>query len=392
MSTPSADARRILLQEHVALSRQNLVFSIPTILILAGVMTNFVSIWSAVAASALVIANSTVLLLVLKRTAPLNPSGVAEIERVQSLLVAFAISGGLVWGLAFLFLLPTSTEGQLLLAVAGPAVMLLNLIETAPIRAAFLSFHIGFATLGACAYLLLADGAARWIALMVILLAVHAVPVANTVRTNAIKRAELEVGRGCLIEELSAVNAELEVRTRHDGLTGLLNRASLVDEMREMTTPAQVLFTDLDGFKQINDDFGHNVGDGVIVLVAQRIKAVMPADALACRIGGDEFVIVLPEAPTLAAERLAETLIAAVAEPLPNPRGERISASVGIAPYRPGDDRPSEAVSWADAAMYRAKSTGPGHWSSVERPLVDDSVGPSGLPVVAPDSSAVVNS
>jgi diguanylate cyclase (GGDEF)-like protein len=154
----------------------------------------------------------------------------------------------------------------------------------------------------------------------------------------------------------------------HDSLTGMPNRLLLFDRLehalRVTARTGQrlaVLFVDLDGFKSVNDRLGHQAGDDVLVMVAQRIgEAVREADTVA-RLGGDEFVILCervgePEQPV----EIAERIIAALNRPFVVSAGAAsISASVGIAEAG-GCDGPSELLLRADQAMYASKQQGPG--------------------------------
>ena len=172
------------------------------------------------------------------------------------------------------------------------------------------------------------------------------------------------------ITERKQFEAQLEHQALHDHLTGLANRALLVDRLGQCLArtdrgaygPA-VLFIDLDGFKLINDSFGHGVGDRLLCTVAQRLSSKLrPTDTLA-RHAGDEFVAVLdqidePRDAAIAAERLADAL----AEPI-NLDGEsiHISASIGVALAEP-DSTPEALLADADSAMYTAKRTGRGRF------------------------------
>jgi diguanylate cyclase (GGDEF)-like protein len=164
---------------------------------------------------------------------------------------------------------------------------------------------------------------------------------------------------------------QFEFAARHDRLTGLLSRAALeqeldaalvrVAEMGDAGVRVGLLFVDLDGFKGINDAYGHAVGDEVLRMVAQRLRAVVRPTDLVGRLGGDEFVVILaPLAHPDIVTDTARRLIDVVSQPMPV--GERLlslGASVGIAVARPGEAR-SDVVHRADHAMYRAKRSGGG--------------------------------
>ncbi len=156
-------------------------------------------------------------------------------------------------------------------------------------------------------------------------------------------------------------------QANHDELTGLPNRRLLVEHARRLLSVAMrqkrlaaVMLLDLDGFKEVNDVFGHAYGDALLRRVALRLSSVLRDYDLVARAGGDEFVALLPEIEQPAVAMIvAEKLIAAASETLESPgRTLRIAASVGIALF-PSDGHDFDALfGRADAAMYRAKAAG----------------------------------
>jgi diguanylate cyclase (GGDEF)-like protein len=172
------------------------------------------------------------------------------------------------------------------------------------------------------------------------------------------------------------LHQQLSAQATHDSLTGMPNRLLLFDRMehalRATARTGQrlaVLFVDLDGFKTVNDRLGHQAGDEVLVLVAQRIgEAVREADTVA-RLGGDEFVILCEKVsePGQPVE-IAQRVIAALSRPFVVGAGAAsISASVGISEAG-GSDGPSELLMRADQAMYASKQRGPGGHRVFARP------------------------
>jgi diguanylate cyclase (GGDEF)-like protein len=169
-------------------------------------------------------------------------------------------------------------------------------------------------------------------------------------------------------QERQLLHERLAVQATHDALTGLPNRLLLFDRIEHalrMTARSgqrlAALFVDLDGFKAVNDRLGHQAGDEVLRVAAERISdAVRDADTVA-RFGGDEFVVLCenvgePERPV----EIASRIIAALNRPFVVSAGAAsISASVGIA-VSEGCDEPNGLLMRADQAMYAAKQHGPG--------------------------------
>jgi diguanylate cyclase (GGDEF)-like protein/PAS domain S-box-containing protein len=169
------------------------------------------------------------------------------------------------------------------------------------------------------------------------------------------------------ITERKALEAQLVHRSLHDPLTGLPNRLLFQDRLwhalergQRERTPTCVLIMDLDGFKAINDELGHPMGDLVLVAFADRLRSVLRASDTAARLGGDEFSIVCENTEPADAEVLADRLRAAVTQPL-ELSGQEVSIgiSIGIG-SAPGGEEPGDVheqvVRAADDAMYADKS------------------------------------
>lgn len=155
-----------------------------------------------------------------------------------------------------------------------------------------------------------------------------------------------------------------------DALTGLPNRRYLDRRLSEECEranrtgrPFALLMIDLDGFKSINDTFGHAIGDSVIQQVGAALKQSIRSTDMVARYGGDEFAVIVPEADREAAIRLAEklkTVLASTKLHLPRDTQRYISASIGIALCPPDSDSPQRLFELADQRMFRAKRQMPG--------------------------------
>ncbi|MHB1286157.1 MAG: diguanylate cyclase domain-containing protein [Leptospirales bacterium] len=161
--------------------------------------------------------------------------------------------------------------------------------------------------------------------------------------------------------------AELRQKAYFDPLTQLPNRSMMEDELSRSLSIAirynrsmAVLFLDLDGFKEINDSFGHEVGDKLLIEVAERLRTMLRQGDFVARLGGDEFVILLNNIKSLMeVEKAAQRILNTVNQPYSiDGRDLRIGTSVGISVYPYDDKDESGLLRDADLAMYQAKNKG----------------------------------
>jgi diguanylate cyclase (GGDEF)-like protein/PAS domain S-box-containing protein len=161
---------------------------------------------------------------------------------------------------------------------------------------------------------------------------------------------------------------ELRYKARHDTLTGLMNRAALIEAVERHLSDAvvaetiSVLFVDLDGFKEVNDALGHERGDAVLVEAAHRIVGAVPAHALTGRLGGDEFLVVLHRTRNDEAGAIAMRILDALERPWHDLPGCEISASIGVATTGARRESVEDILGRADEAMYDAKRQGKGRY------------------------------
>lgn len=180
-------------------------------------------------------------------------------------------------------------------------------------------------------------------------------------------------------DHLAALLGELRYSATHDRLTALANRNLFTEKLEEALagppTPLAVVLLDLDGFKDLNDSFGHGLGDRLLQVVGARFHRVTRRDDLVARFGGDEFALLLTDVDAKdAAERVAQ-----VHQSLEQPvdldgRPLRLRVSAGIAAGVPGTIGAVELIRNADVALYAAKAAGKGRSVSFEPQMHDHTV------------------
>jgi diguanylate cyclase (GGDEF)-like protein len=185
---------------------------------------------------------------------------------------------------------------------------------------------------------------------------------------NALILLLVVVGIGFLslsIYRLEELQRHREQEAMHDALTGLPNRRYLSEWLgvalsaaKRSGQPLTLLFFDLDGFKSVNDHFGHEAGDRVLRSIGERLREAMRKSDFVARLGGDEFVAGLPDAPPPALSILIDRLQRLLsASPIPELEDGAISASIGVA-WFPGDgEEAAELIAAADRAMYEVKES-----------------------------------
>lgn len=211
----------------------------------------------------------------------------------------------------------------------------------------------------------------NWLALLVIVLTLAVLGITLTV---SVLDARLQARTSVLARSLEKANGELLQLALHDNLTRLPNRLLLEDRLSQALNVARreqgsfaVMFMDLDGFKAVNDAYGHHLGDQLLVGVSDRLRACVRAQDTLARLGGDEFVLLAAINEPDDAATLAAKLVEAIGEPFVLSRYRlSVSLSVGIAVY-PGDGLVErDLLLHADAAMYHTKSAGRNGYSFFE--------------------------
>jgi diguanylate cyclase (GGDEF)-like protein/PAS domain S-box-containing protein len=171
------------------------------------------------------------------------------------------------------------------------------------------------------------------------------------------------------VTQRNGLERELRHQAFHDSLTGLPNRALMLDRLEQALARRQrhrgvvgVLLLDLDDFKTVNDSLGHAIGDQLLAVVADRLRAMTRSDDTVARLGGDEFVIITDGLTEADVEAAAARIASEVGAPIDiEGRELRVRVSIGIALARNGSAA-GELLRDADVALYQAKSRGRGRW------------------------------
>ncbi|WP_413172715.1 CHASE2 domain-containing protein [Anabaena azotica] len=188
------------------------------------------------------------------------------------------------------------------------------------------------------------------------------------------QRKQIEAELKQIADDLFRSNYELKIQENylrqlayHDPLTGLSNRKFFTEQLYECLKWSQsnnvmlaLLFIDLDGFKSVNDSLGHEMGDHLLVIIAQRLSNALRVSDIISRLGGDEFTVILQSiANVQIPATVAEKLLSVITEPIIlDGHVIRVSASIGISIYPINADNSETLIKQADTAMYQAKHLG----------------------------------
>ncbi|WP_455817436.1 putative bifunctional diguanylate cyclase/phosphodiesterase [Pseudomonas cerasi] len=203
----------------------------------------------------------------------------------------------------------------------------------------------------------------NWLAILVVVVTLAILGITLLV---SMLDARLQARTSVLASSLAEANRELAQLALHDNLTRLPNRILLEDRLDQAINKASrenskfaLMFMDLDGFKAVNDAFGHHIGDSLLIAVTERMKEKVQGHHTLARLGGDEFVLLIEIEDPNDAAAVADALVKAVERPFDISRYELVvSLSIGIAVF-PGDGLDERELMFnADAAMYHTKNNG----------------------------------
>ncbi|HBK46793.1 MAG TPA: hypothetical protein DDZ67_10255 [Xanthomonadaceae bacterium] len=272
-----------------------------------------------------------------------------------SVAIAVVASAAALW-IAFSLREKRDRHALRLLAALVMGVAIVGMHYTGMAAASFPPGSICGAAIG--------DGVhAQWLAVLVVVVTLCVIGIALIVSTLD---RQFQLRTEVLANSLAHANERLVQAALHDSLTQLPNRLLLKDRIAQAIERSQrhrkrfaVMFLDLDGFKGVNDAYGHQLGDSLLVAVGERLSALIRSQDTLARLGGDEFVLAVDIEEPEDAAALAERVVAAIGcSFVLNGIELRISTSIGIAIYP--DDATSERqlMANADAAMYHEKASG----------------------------------
>ncbi|MGE8211815.1 MAG: putative bifunctional diguanylate cyclase/phosphodiesterase [Stenotrophomonas rhizophila] len=273
-----------------------------------------------------------------------------------SLVIAVVAAGAALW---IAFRLRLEQRRALLLRGMASVVMGLAIVGMHYTGMAAANFPAG----SICGAVMDAGLDSKWLAVLVIVTTLATLGIALLA---SVFDRQMRTRTGLLADSLAHANEKLLQAALHDPLTQLPNRMLLQDRIEQAIEKAQrrqfsfaVMFCDLDGFKAINDAYGHQLGDKLLIQMSERVNALLRSHDTFARLGGDEFVIVFQVDDPEDAAVVAERIIACVAEPfLIDALELQVTASLGIALY-PADATDERALmAHADAAMYHTKDSG----------------------------------
>jgi diguanylate cyclase (GGDEF)-like protein len=217
-------------------------------------------------------------------------------------------------------------------------------------------------------------------ALILILLVIRLALVGQVAAARADELTRQSASLTQAMAEQQGLQQELSFRALHDPLTGVANRYVLTDRMDRLSSQTSargqaILMLDLDGFKDVNDNFGHPVGDQVLIDIARRLERSIPNRSVLARLGGDEFGVLAEDTPPEAGRRIADSIVDVLRSPFVVAGREMfLSASVGLVITEAGRYPPdaSEGLRDADQALYAAKAAGGNRSAEFHPRLLDE--------------------
>jgi diguanylate cyclase (GGDEF)-like protein len=275
-----------------------------------------------------------------------------------------AFIDGVGWGLLPVFLmgLDATLDARLAAVLCGVVAVTVGVYITS---LPAMRLQIGGTWLGLAVSVLLGGGPDGAILFGLAVMHLLTLVLLPGISLRVVDGIRLQQANAQLAEQLRLHLQTVEEEAATDPLTGVLNRRALdrllareTDRCEAQGGMVSVLALDLDHFKAVNDTHGHAVGDEALRAFARRIRGPLRQSDHLARVGGEEFIVLLPGAPLSNAHEIAERLRAIVAEaPLVDVPRVAVTVSIGVAAFRPGDGG-TDLLARADAAAYEAKRSG----------------------------------
>ena len=274
---------------------------------------------------------------------------------------------------------PTYVELVLLFTIFPATASALGCIVTAGRRDLYLAFVVPLVLISSTSLLTTGDPHLEGLGVLAFFFGIGLLVLHHLVSRNSVEAIRLQWRSERLLRDLAhergeltgvngqlaSINKRLAHQATHDPLTGLYNRRGtleLLDQVMANTDarhPVGLLFCDLDRFKAVNDALGHRGGDRFISIIADRLMRSLEPGSVAGRMGGDEFVVVMPGLDMAGAALVANRLVGVLAQPVyAEGREMPSSVSIGVATAPAHGDTASELLRHANAALYRAKAGG----------------------------------
>jgi len=300
--------------------------------------------------------------------------------RTTQLLIGIAFASiGLLFGICPWVAGEDSTELVLLFALLPSTASVVGCIVTAGRRDFYLAFLVPLIGMSSWTLISAENSRLRSLGFLATFFGLTLIVLHHVVSRNTLEGIRLQWRSERLLSDLAHERSELTVvndqlastnkrlahQATHDPLTGLYNRRGTLELLDQVlakasdVAPVGLLFCDLDRFKAVNDALGHRGGDRFISIIADRLSRSLEPGSIAGRMGGDEFVVVMPGLDMAAAAAVANRLVGVLAQPV-YAEGREVpsSVSIGVAASPLHGNAASELLRHANAALYRAKAGG----------------------------------
>lgn len=322
---------------------------------------------------------STVLMLIgLYRYHTRGASG-SVTQMTKFIIVAGLVAGGVLFGMCPWVAAGGKVDVVLAFTLFPSIAATMGCILTAGRRDLYLAFLLPITGISSATLLTEGDRLLRGLGIISLFFGLTLLLLHHAVSRNALDAIRLQWRSQRLLrdlaherseltgvnDQLASINKRLAHQATHDPLTGLYNRRGTLEVLDQLlagadeSRPVGLLFCDLDRFKAVNDALGHRGGDRFISIIADRLLRSLDAGSLAGRMGGDEFVVVMPGHDVAGAAAIAARLVGVLAQPVhAEGRDMPSSVSIGVACAPEHGTAASELLRHANAALYRAKASG----------------------------------